>query len=422
MKKVLIITYYWPPAGGPGVQRWLKFVKYLREFAIEPVVYIPENPNYPILDEAIVQEIPKGIKIYKHPIIEPYTLARFLSRKKTKQISSGLIQAENQSLLEKVMLWIRGNLFIPDARKYWIAPSVTFLSTVLKQENITSIITTGPPHSVHLIGYHLKEKFNLKWIADFRDPWTSIGYHKKLRLTKASQKKHKTLEQLVLNGADKILVTSASTKREFEGITNTPISVITNGYDGTYTETKLTSKFTMAHIGSLLTGRNPQILWKVLSELVQENHDFKEALELQFVGVVSADVLAAIYGYHLAPFVTVMGYVSHDKALQVQRASQVLLLIEINASETKGILPGKMFEYMAAKRPILAIGPKKWDAAAIIAETAAGETFNYTQESDLKALILKWFIAYQKNELSVSSSHIHQYSRRELTKKLAAEL
>jgi len=422
MKKVLIITYYWPPAGGPGVQRWLKFVKYLREFAIEPVVYIPENPNYPILDEAIVQEIPKGIKIYKHPIIEPYTLARFLSRKKTKQISSGLIQAENQSLLEKVMLWIRGNLFIPDARKYWIAPSVTFLSTVLKQENITSIITTGPPHSVHLIGYHLKEKFNLKWIADFRDPWTSIGYHKKLRLTKASQKKHKTLEQLVLNGADKILVTSASTKREFESITNTPISVITNGYDGTYTETKLTSKFTMAHIGSLLTGRNPQILWKVLSELVQENHDFKEALELQFVGVVSADVLAAIYGYHLAPFVTVMGYVSHDKALQVQRASQVLLLIEINASETKGILPGKMFEYMAAKRPILAIGPKKWDAAAIIAETAAGETFNYTQESDLKALILKWFIAYQKNELSVSSSHIHQYSRRELTKKLAAEL
>ena len=191
MKKVLIITYYWPPAGGPGVQRWLKFVKYLREFNVDPVLYIPENPDYPILDASFNNEIPEGIKIYKHPIFEPYKLASFFSREKTKRISSGLIKSKNQSFLEKIMLWIRGNLFIPDARKYWINPSVNFLSEILSKEKIETIITTGPPHSVHLIGYKLKEKFDINWISDFRDPWTSIGYHKKLKLTKASQKKHK---------------------------------------------------------------------------------------------------------------------------------------------------------------------------------------------------------------------------------------
>ncbi len=158
MRKVLVITYYWPPAGGPGVQRWLKFVKYLRDFDIEPVVYIPENPTYPIQDESLIEEIPEGIKIYTRPIYEPYGLAKVLSQKKTKRISSGIIKAKNQSFLEKTMLWVRGNFFIPDARKYWVKPSVDFLSKVIEEKDIATIITTGPPHSVHLIGDLLKKK------------------------------------------------------------------------------------------------------------------------------------------------------------------------------------------------------------------------------------------------------------------------
>ena len=422
MKKVLIITYYWPPAGGPGVQRWLKFVKYLRDFNIEPIVYIPENPDYPILDESFINEIPDGIKIYKHPIFEPYKLASIFSRKKIKQISSGLIKSKNQSVLEKIMLWIRGNLFIPDARKYWINPSVNYLSKIVIKEKIETIITTGPPHSVHFIGYKLKKKFDLNWISDFRDPWTSIGYHKKLKLTKASQKKHKKLEHLVLNYSDKIIVTSVTTQKEFKRITNKPIVVITNGFDTTYKETELDSKFTISHIGSLLTGRNPKILWKVLSELVNEHQEFKKALQLKFIGVVSTDVLESIYSYGLKPLVKLSGYVMHDEALKMQSSSQILLLVEIDSKETKGIVPGKMFEYMAAKRPILAIGPKDWDAAELITETVSGESFDYSQESDLKKVILNWFMLYQKNELSVNSSNTIKYSRRELTKKLASEL
>ena len=195
MRKVLVITYYWPPAGGPGVQRWLKFVKYLPDFGIEPVVYIPENPNYPIQDTSLTKEVSEGVKIYSHPIKEPYRLASFLFSKKTKRISSGIIQTKNQSLLEKIMLWVRGNFFIPDGRKNWIKPSIAYLSEVIESEGIETIITTGPPHSMHLIGHGLKTKHQLKWVADFRDPWTSIGYHKKLMLTISSAEKHKKLER-----------------------------------------------------------------------------------------------------------------------------------------------------------------------------------------------------------------------------------
>ncbi|MEQ9581517.1 MAG: glycosyltransferase, partial [Arenibacter sp.] len=249
MQKVLIITYYWPPAGGPGVQRWLKFVKYLRDFDIEPIVYIPENPNYPIVDESLTQEIPAGIKVYKKPIYEPYGFARIFSKKKTKKISAGIINSKNQSVVEKVMLWIRGNLFIPDARKFWIKPSVDFLQAVIAQEKIGTVITTGPPHSLHLIGLELKKRTQIRWVTDFRDPWTSIGYHKKLKLTKASQEKHKQLEHLVLNEADKIIVTSNTTRQEFSHITQKPITVITNGYDTSPgNSVALDVDFTISHI------------------------------------------------------------------------------------------------------------------------------------------------------------------------------
>ena len=261
-KKVLIILYYWPPAGGPGVQRWLKFVKYLPEFDIEPVVYCPENPSYPIIDESLVDEVPKNITILKQPINEPYGLANLFSKKSSNKISSGVIsKAKKQSFVEKLMLYVRGNFFIPDARKNWIKPSVKFLSNYIEKHKIETIITTGPPHSLHLIGLRLKEKFDVKWLADFRDPWTTIGYHKALKLTASSKQKHNKLELEVLNTADEVIVTSNHTKQEFKTKTKQPITVITNGYDthSVRVEGK-DEKFTFAHIGSLLSERNLSLI------------------------------------------------------------------------------------------------------------------------------------------------------------------
>lgn len=420
MRKVLVITYYWPPAGGPGVQRWLKFVKYLRDFEIEPVVYIPENPNYPIQDASLVDEIPEGIKIYTHPINEPYGLASILSSNKTKRISSGIILTKNQSLLEKAMLWVRGNFFIPDARKNWVKPSINFLSEIISSEDIDTIITTGPPHSVHLIGQGLKLKHQLKWLADFRDPWTTIGYHKKLKLTKSSKEKHKQLERQVLNDADAIVVTSYTTKKEFESITSKPVQVITNGFDVNINENqKLDTKFTISHIGSLLSGRNPSNLWAVLNQLTKENEAFKNAFELHLIGTVSEDVLDNIYGHGLQSYIHLVDYLSHDEAVKRQQESQVLLMVEINAFETVGIIPGKVFEYLAAKRPIIAIGPKEWDAGKIINECKAGHVFDYENREVLKNVLLEWFTAYQKSELLIASENIEKYSRKTLTGKLA---
>ncbi|MBZ0328620.1 MAG: glycosyltransferase family 4 protein [Altibacter sp.] len=423
-KRALIITYYWPPAGGPGVQRWLNFVKYLGEFDIEPVVYIPENPHYPLVDTTFISVVPEGIELIKHPIKEPYRLAALFSKKKTQQISSGIITKKKPSLLEKVLLYIRGNYFIPDARIGWVQPSVRFLQDYLKVHPVDVVITTGPPHSLHLIGLKLKEIVKIPWVADFRDPWTTIHYHNSLRLTVASERKHKKLEAQVLQNADRVVVTSPTTKKEFEIITDAPIAVITNGYGDTANDIvpNFDKRFSIAHIGSLLSERNPKVLWKVLSEIASENDTFKKDLQLKFAGAVSEDVLASIDSFQLRENLEVIGYVSHSEAIQLQHNAQLLLLVEMNKPETRAIIPGKLFEYLVARRPIIAFGPQGSDMAGIISETKSGHFFGYHNEEALASQILEYYALFKADALYLGPSEINQYSRRELTKKLAAVL
>ena len=420
-KKLLIITYYWPPAGGPGVQRWLKFVKYLPEFNIQPIVYIPENPTYPIIDNGLQSEVSDKAIIIKNKIFEPYGLASFFGKSKTKKISSGIIpNQKKQSFLEKTLLWVRGNLFIPDARFLWVKPSVKYLKKYIEENNIDTIVTSGPPHSLHLIGLQLKKELNLKWFADFRDPWTTIGYHKSLKLSSYAEKKHKALEKKVLNSADTIIVTSKTTKIEFQALTSKPIEVITNGYDlEKVTKQPLDKKFTLAHIGSFLSERNPRILWKALQELVKESPNFKKDFQLKLIGAVSQEVLDTISEFKLTDYVLNLGYVSHQEALEHQRKSQVLLLIEINSNDTKSIIPGKLFEYMVSERPIIAIGPEGSDFAEIITSTNTGVFFTYNEKEKLKALLLEYYNLYSVQNLKVHAVGLQQYSRQHLTEELS---
>ncbi len=419
--KVLIITYYWPPAGGPGVQRWLKFVKYLPDFGIEPVVYIPENPTYPLLDEGLLSEVRSDVTILKNRITEPYAWASAFSKNSTKKISSGIIpNKKKQSAIQRLMLWVRGNLFIPDARVLWVRPSIKYLTKYIQKNGVDVVVTTGPPHSLHLIGKGLKEKLGVKWLADFRDPWTTIGYHKELKLSDSAEAKHKQMEKDVLNAADAILVTSPTTRKEFESLTNKPISVITNGYDTEkVTKQPLDDKFSIAHIGSFLSERNPRILWKALAELVKERHDFKAAFELKLIGAVSQEVLAAITEFKLNKYVKNLGYVSHAEAVVQQRKSQVLLLVEIDSEDTKCIIPGKLFEYMVSERPILAVGPEGADFAAIMHATNTGVFVTYDEKEKLKKAILTYFTQYQQGNLKAHAIGLQQYSRKNLTGQLA---
>ena len=419
-KKVLIITYYWPPSGGAGVQRWLKFVKYLPQHGWDPIVYTAENGEYPVLDHQLIKEIPENIEVIKTPIWEPYSWYKKLSgRKQNDNINSGFL-SENKKrskLIESISVWVRGNLFIPDARKFWIKPSVKFLSNYLKKNKVDAIISSGPPHSMHLIALALKKKFNIPWIADFRDPWTNIDYYQDLKLSKRADQKHKKLEKNVLLNADIALSVGKTLAKELQVLGSNNVQVIENGYDPedfNLKESTLDEKFTIAHIGSFTPSRNHPILWESIKELIKENKEFADHLQLKLIGKIDYSVKESIEENGLSQYVNFMAYLPHDQVIKEQTSSHVLLLMVNNTPNAKGIVTGKVFEYMASCRPILVIGPKEGDLAQIINESNTGIVCDYNEKQKLKSTLLALF--HEKIKLVPT---IEKYSRNQLTQKLS---
>jgi len=416
--KVLIITYYWAPAGGSGVQRWLKFVKYLRDFNIEPVIFTVDEANYPITDVSLEKDIPEGIEVVKNPIWEPNNLFSIFKKKGAKT-SAGFLDP-NPSFAGRIMQYVRANYFIPDARKFWIQPSVKKLKKYLQENKIDAIITTGPPHSLHLIGLQLKRELGVKWIADFRDPWTDIDYFHQLPLTQRSKAKHHQLEQEVLINADVTLVVGETMKKNYEKFSNN-IHVITNGYDSEEQkeiEVKLDEKFSITHIGLMNADRNPKIVWEALSELSQENAEFSEDLEIKLIGNIANEVEEELAKYQFKN-ITRIAYVPHSEVQEHQKASQVLLLAVNKVPSAKGIITGKIFEYLQAKRPILAVGPEDGDLAEILTKTNAGTIVDFDDKAKMKKEIMQLYADYKKGDLQVASEDITQYHRKKLTEKLS---
>ena len=414
--KVLIITYYWPPSGGSGVQRWLKFVKYIQQYNIEPVIYTVDNPNYAIADETLLKEVPSDIEILKHPIKEPNNLLSIFGNKK-KQTSAGFLDA-NPSFFGKIAQYIRANFFIPDARKYWVKPSVKFLSKYLSENKIDVIITTGPPHSLHLIGLQLKQKLSqslgIKWIADFRDPWTDIDYFHQLPLTKKAIKKHHQLEKEVISNADTVLVVGKTMKENYLKF-NRNIEVITNGFD-----TSINNSVAVLHIGMMNADRNPIMLWKVLSEIIKENDEFANKFQLKLIGKCADEVKESIKSYGLSTHLEMIGYLPHNEVINFQKSAQILLLAVNKVPSAKAIITGKIFEYLQVKRPILAIAPTDGDLAEIINLTNSGIVVDFEDAETLKKTILELYNAYKNNNLEINSKHIEQYHRKNLTGQLAS--
>lgn len=431
-KKILIISYYWPPAGGPGVQRWLKFVKYLPDFGWEPTVFIPENPSYPIVDETLQKDVPKNLKMIKTKIWEPYQLAEKFGKDNKKFKAGQFDVGENQSWKAKLSIFVRGNFFIPDARVFWVKPSEEFLEKYLKVNHYDVLVTTGPPHSLHLIGLNLKKKLpDLKWIADFRDPWTEISYYKHLKLTKIADKKHRKLESEVFKNADITLATSYTDAENFRK-KGANAFCITNGFDVDASTTlsmteensktlplsNSTTKFTLSYIGVLEQLRNPDILWETLNDLVQENADFKNDFQLKFVGKLDDKILQKIESLPLKNNLTNLGYQTHDVALKHMQDSTVLLITNFPQESSKGIIPGKIFEYLATGKTILSFGPKDADVEKILNETKAGKHFGYDEKENLKKFILESYENWKSGTLNQNAENIEQFSRKNLTQKL----
>ena len=424
MKKVLVITYYWPPSGGAGVQRWLKFVKYLRSFGWEPIVFTAEGGEVPVVDHSLKKDVPDNLEVIYQKIWEPYGFyKKLIGQKKEDKIQTGFLsENEKPKKLENLSVWIRGNFFIPDARKFWIRPSVKILSKYLKENKVDAIASNGPPHTTHMIGLALKRKFGLPWLADFRDPWTNIDFYDKLRLTDWADKKHHRLEAEVIKNADKLVTVSPSWAQDFKKIADVDFEVIYNGFDSDDFEIEsiqMDTSFTIAHIGSMNADRNPESLWKALGELCLKDEGFKKSLEIKLIGSTDVTVKNSISENGLMENVNKMNYMPHAEVVKQLASSQVLLLPINDTPNSMGVIPGKLFEYLASKRPILVIGPLDGDSCKLIRDNKAGYAFDFSDQDGIKGRVQQMYVDFQGGSLEVTGNELDKFTRKNLTKELA---
>ena len=415
MKKVLLITYYFPPSGGAGVQRWLKTIKYLPEFGVETIVLTvdPAYASYPQVDESLCSEVPSSVKVYTTKTKEILSLYKRVSP--SKQVPyGGFANEPNPTLLQKISRFIRGNFFLPDPRRGWNKYALSKARQIIETEGITTIVTTSPPHSTQLIGLELKKQYpNINWVADLRDPWTDIYYNNDLYPTSWAKKRNLAYERSVLEGADKVITVSEDCKRLFAEKADIAgkITVVPNGYDNDDFKEKLgvrseelgvINKFgIISYVGVMA----PQHNLLPLKALVSGRKD----ILLRFVGVVSEEIQQEIKSWGvLAEFIP---YVSHKEAVAYMQASDALLLFIPNVPNNEGILTGKLFEYLASRRKILLFGPENGDAMRLISECGAGTC--YTENLCLDSFLIQ---PYTGND------NIKLYSRRALAHKIASLL
>ena len=399
MKRVLVITYYWPPTGGSGVQRWVKFAKYLPQNGWQPVIYTPENPEMTAVDHTM--EVPEGVEVIKRHISEPYDLYRKImgkgastdmktltaagSKEEVTPISSG-----RKSFKQWLSLWIRANLFVPDPRVGWVKPSVRFLKKYLKEHPVDVIVTTGPPQSMHLIGLRLHKALGIPWVPDFRDPWTRMYYLKHLPLTKCSWARLRRMEQTVLDKCTTVLTVTPLVQEDYAARTSTPVAMITNGYDEADFEGPAPvpdGLFNITHTGLLAADGNPTELWKVLGEMAAASEEFRSRLRLRLIGRVDREVYDAISAAGLQANVVDLGYLGHSETVREQRSASVLILPLRNDPDYAIILPGKLFEYLASRRPVLGIGQPDGAMARVLADTGAGITAAFTDPDTMRSFL-----------------------------------
>jgi hypothetical protein len=420
-KKVLIITYYWPPSGGSPVLRWLKFVKYLHEFGWTSTIYTPGNPEPQAIDESLLTEIPEQTSVIKRKIFEPYSIFKlFTGKKNEKGLATSFISEKKAGFFSYVAIWIRGNFFIPDARKFWIKPSIAFLSDYLRDNPHDLIISTGPPHSMHLIAWGVKKKSGIPWLADFRDPWTNIDFYKDLNLTYWADRRHHTLEKRVITEADSIVTVSPTLTKEFIEAGARSAFTITNGFDEVRETVppKTDSLFSILHVGSLPASRNPVTLWKSLQIMMESKPDFKNSLSIELIGNVDYSILQSLEKYGLSDFVIRKPHLPHSEALERMLSARLLLLVVNNTQNAKGILTNKFFEYLAARRPIIAIGPTDGDVAEILKESMAGRILDFNDEEGTISYLDELHTKYTCGAMEVEISNIDRFTRRNLTASL----
>jgi glycosyltransferase involved in cell wall biosynthesis len=418
-KRVLIITYYWPPSGGSGVQRWLKFAKYLPESGWEPVIFTPENPDFDLKDETLLKEISPNLEVIRFPIWEPYQLFAKV-KKQGKSHPGRLLEQPKRGMLEQLAIWLRANVLVPDPRVFWVRPSVKFLSDLVQSGQFQAVITTGPPHSLHLIGLQLKQRFGLPWIADFRDPWSQWEFLDTLPMLPAVRRKHEALEHSVLQQADVVLTISPTFQRDLEKLSGRKIDLVTNGYDPAdipadfQPQPKLANRLQLVYTGIIDAIRNPLPLMQALKAEFEVGG---EEVSWTFVGKVSEQVRAYVEADPwLQAHIHFAGYVPHHQVFEFYATTDALVLILTDTKNAKGNIPGKLFEYLATGLPVLALGDPQGDSASLLSDAGAGAVLGH---GDLKGMQAKLRELYTSAGTQQTLGSLEAFSRKTGSKQVA---
>lgn len=367
------------------MQRWLKFAQHLRASGWEPWVVAPEGASYPVQDTSLLDDIPTDLQVLKVPIWEPFGTAQKLLGKKATDVER--LGATAQPSREKggwgrfIARWVRGNVFIPDARMPWVRPASRAIVLALKEQPVDVLITTGPPHSVHLIGSRVRAHLAaagqaVPWVADFRDPWSNIDYLNDFHLTAWSRRRQRQLEQQVVKACDRLLVTAPGAARGLLGkddvLSDPQVWWIPNGWDAgdlppsRIHSTKSEGPFSLAHFGSLYASRDFSTVWKGIAKW-NDIHPARP-IRLELYGNTAPEVQASLHR-HLSPEAFVVhGHLPHKTAVSKMAASDGLLLLHNDTESGRDCIPGKLFEYLVVQRPLLAIGPDPGDLAWMIRE------------------------------------------------------
>jgi len=417
MKKILIITYYWPPKGGVGVQRWLKLTKYLYKYNYKPIIYTPKNGLTPFSDSSLLDSIPDDLEVLKHRIFEPQSFFSFF-----KQLSpnSDVLIKKNNGFFSKIFIWFRANFFIPDSRFLWIKPSVKFLFKYLKKNPVDIVISTGPPHSMHMIALSLKKSFHIKWIADFRDPWTDIEYFEYLPLLSSVRKKHQQLEKEVISNVDLALSVSPSWAQNLYRIGAKNVEVITNGYDPDdycfQSSDHDKAKFRIGHFGLYNELRDHSFFWKTLQKICANNAIFSKDLHFSFAGEVHSNFFSNLQDYKFEKKIDYYKYLNHKDSIKKMLECDLLLVTQGHTQSVKGRLPAKFFEYLGSRKPILAIGKKNSDLEKLVSQVSYAWFVDFDNHKLLHDTIFNIYQLSKKNHKF--NDDISQFSRKNHAKKI----
>tara|TARA_B100002052_G_C15886369_1_gene601735 strand:- start:927 stop:2183 length:1257 start_codon:yes stop_codon:yes gene_type:complete len=402
MKKILVISYYWPPSGGGGVQRITKFCKYLSEFGWEPYVITAPKQKFISIDDSFLKDV-KNLKVFhtSQPKESKKTTIKNISKSKLKVYFNWLKS------------FIRVNFMIPDSKIFWYFSALKIGKQLLKTESFDIIFSTSPPYTTQLVARKLKKLSKIKWVVDFRDPWVENIYYNNVYRFKFVKLINRILERNVLNDCDRIITIGDNLKQMLSHKTSNKIDVVHNGCDPIDFPENITKsdKFIIGYYGSLNEYQISKSFLKVIASFAVKNPKLYNDIEFHLSGTQTPDALRIIYGIIPNQKIINHGYLNHDVLTKILSREQLLLQLIHNQHDNQVIIGSKVYEYIYSGNPILCLSSKDTEAVDVITKSNAGVVFDYDDKTKIEQYILEQYNNWGNGKLNFGRRRIKEYMR-----------